>query len=74
MEAKRPDKGFYKRPRLLDHIGSGWAEEEEARSAAETLVRRTRSRSIRRVEGQAPEPDSVRERREVLRRPDDKDH
>lgn len=70
-EARRQDKGFLRKPRILDYIGSGRMQEDEARSTAETLVRRARSESMRRVEGPAPGPDSVRERREALHGPDE---
>jgi hypothetical protein len=69
-EARRQDRGFSRRPKILDYVGVGGAEEEEARAAAETLVRRARSQSMRRVEESwAPSPESVRERREALHGP-----
>ena len=71
-EARRQDRGFSKRPKILDYLGSGGAEEDEARASAETLVRRARTESMNRVEdSSAPDPNSVRERREALHGPDE---
>lgn len=68
-EAKRRDRGFLRRPRILDYLGAGGTEEAKARQTAETLVQRAREESGRRVEGPAPDPDAVRERREALHEP-----
>lgn len=62
MAQQRTDKGFRRRPKILDQLGAG--DEAQAREYAETLVRDTRSRTGRVVEGSAPDPDEVRERRE----------
>ena len=68
-EIRRRDGDLPRRPRILDYVGLGRTEEDGARSAAETLVRRARSESMRRVEGPAPDSDSVRGRREALHGP-----
>lgn len=70
-EARRHDRGFSKRPKILDYLGAGGLHEDDARQAATDLVRRARSDSGRSVEAPAPDPDAVRERREVLHGPDD---
>jgi hypothetical protein len=70
-ETRQRDRDFPRRPRILDYVGLGRVQEDEARSAAENLVRRVRSESMRRVEGTAPDPASVRERHEALHEPDE---
>lgn len=67
MAEKRQYREFFRRPRILDYIGSGGMDEHEARQAAEGLIRRARAESGRYIEGPAPEPEIVRERREALR-------
>ena len=58
------EAGFRRKPKLLDLIDSGGAPEAEAREIAETSVRHARSDASRFLEGPAPNPDKVRERRE----------
>ena len=66
MADSRPQqKGFSRRPKVLDYLGAGGMDEESARSMAEELVRRARSASGRTTEGPAPSPEAVRERREA---------
>jgi hypothetical protein len=57
-------RGISRRPRILDLLGAGRMPEDEARANAEALVRRARGGAGRGVEGPAPDPDEVRERRE----------
>ena len=66
------EKGFKKRPKVLDYLGVGGMDEEDARAVAEELVRSARSERSRMPEGPAPSPDVVRERREARQhsRPD----
>jgi hypothetical protein len=59
----RESKGISRRPKILDLLGAGPMSEEEARDVAESVVRSSRSSAGRTVEGTAPEPDEVRERR-----------
>jgi hypothetical protein len=66
-------KGFRRRPKMLDYLGTGGMEESEAREHAEGLVRRARHErhaggAGREVEGEAPDPGAVRERREARQR------
>lgn len=62
------ERGFKRRPRILDYLGAGNMEESEARDLACQLTRRARQESSRHVEGSAPDPDEVRERRESRQR------
>jgi hypothetical protein len=67
MAEPRPrERGISRRPRILDYIGAGGIEEAQAREYAEHMVRHARAEaSGRGVEGLAPDPDAVRERREA---------
>ena len=56
--------GISRRPRLLDLLGGGTTSEEVARENAEAVTRHARRDSSRVVEGPAPNPEMVRERRE----------
>lgn len=68
MAGRKPQKkGVSRRPRILDYIGAGGKEESEAREYARQMVRHARETAGRQVEGPAPEPDAVRERREAHR-------
>jgi hypothetical protein len=58
------EAGFRRRPRILDLIDAGGMPEAEAREIAEASVRHARSDAGRVLEGPAPNPDEVRERRE----------
>lgn len=62
------ERGFKRRPRILDYLGAGNMEESEARDLAYQLTRRARQESSRQVEGSAPDPGEVRERRESRQR------
>lgn len=70
-EARRQDRGFSRRPKILDYIGTGGLHEDDARQAAVDLVRAVREESGREVEAPAPDPEAVRERRKVLHGPDE---
>ena len=59
------EKGVSRRPKVLDYLGAGERDEEMARSHAEEFVRSARGSSGRLIEGPAPDPDAVRERREA---------
>jgi hypothetical protein len=61
----RESKGISRRPKILDLLGAGPMSEGDARDIAERVVRTSRSSRGRIVEGPAPEPDEVRERREA---------
>lgn len=63
-EPGREGSGFRRKPRLLELIDAGGTPEEEAREIAEDSVRHARSLSGRTLEGPAPNPGAVRERRE----------
>lgn len=63
-EPGRQEAGFRKKPRILDLIGADGVPEDEAREIAEDSVRHARSVTGRVVEGPAPDPDEVRERRD----------
>ena len=66
MADRRPqDKGFKRRPKVLDYLGAGGMDEESARAMADELVRYARSERSRTPEGPAPSSDVVRERREA---------
>lgn len=65
MTQPRESKGISRRPKILDLLGAGTMSEGEARDIAEGVVRTIRSSAGRTVEGHAPEPDEVRERREA---------
>ena len=58
-------KGFGSRPKILEYLGTGSMTEDAARELAEALVRRARSEGGRLIEGEAPPPNEVRERRET---------
>jgi hypothetical protein len=66
-EAKRQDRGFPRRPRILDYLGAGGMDESEARKYAQEMVRYTREMTEPQLEGPAPDPDTVREHSETLR-------
>jgi hypothetical protein len=68
MTERRPQdqRGFLRRPRLLDILGAGGMEEEQAHQIAHDFVRRARAESGRLVEGPAPDPADVHERRESV--------
>lgn len=66
-DRRAEDKGFRKRPRILDYLGAGGNSESDARDYAGRLVREARSSGGRLIEGQAPSPDEVRERRDSRR-------
>ncbi len=57
-------KGFRGRPKILDLLGAGGLDEEEARVYAREVVRIVRGGSHT-PEGTAPGPEAVRERREA---------
>lgn len=61
-------QGSSKRPRLLDYIGAGGMQEEDEKLFASNVVRHARSLAGREVEGPAPSPAAVRERRKALQR------
>lgn len=61
----RESRGVSRRPKILDQLGGGFLPEDVARSHAEAVVRLVRSGTGRTVEGPAPDPDEVRERREA---------
>ncbi len=65
MAERAPDKGFSKRPEILDLLGAGGMSEGEAREFSHEVVRNLRSLSYRHPEGPAPDPDEVREHREA---------
>jgi hypothetical protein len=66
MAERRPqERGVSRRPKILDYIGAGGMDEEQARHHAYEVVRRAREEGSRMPEGPAPSPDEVRERREV---------
>jgi hypothetical protein len=56
-------KGFRGRPLILDYVGGGALEEDEAQEEAREIVRHAREGSLPLTEGPAPDPDEVRERR-----------
>ena len=62
------EAGFRRKPRILDLIDAGGMPEAEAREIAEASVRYARSDAGRISEGPAPNPDKVRERRELRAR------
>lgn len=66
-EQRTEDKGFRRRPKILDYLGMGHLEEPKAREHSEVLVRDARARTGRLIEGPAPDPEEVRERRESRR-------
>lgn len=69
MAELRPQEGgSLKRPKVLDYVGAGGMEKDEARQLAHDVVRHVRELSGREFEGEAPDPDTVRERRESRRR------
>jgi hypothetical protein len=57
-------RGISRRPKILDLLGSGRVSEDDARDYAEGFVRDARSQVGRTIEGPAPDPEEVRERRE----------
>ena len=65
MAERGLDKGFRRRPKILDYLGAGHLPEDDARALAEGLVRDARERAARLIEGPAPGPEEVRERREA---------
>jgi len=67
MAERRPqERGVSRRPKILDYIGAGGHDEAQAREYAEHMVRHARAEAKgRSVEGPAPDPDTVRERREA---------
>lgn len=65
MAERAPDKGFSKRPEILDLLGAGGMNEGEAREFSYEVVRNLRGLSYRHPEGQAPDPDEVRKHREA---------
>ncbi len=69
MAELRPQEGgSLKRPKILDYVGAGGMEEDDAREHAHDLVRHAREFSGRILEGEAPDPDAVRKHREARRR------
>ena len=56
-------KGFRGRPLILDYVGAGGLEEDEAQEEAREIVRRVRENSHPFTEVPAPDPHEVRERR-----------
>jgi polyhydroxyalkanoate synthesis regulator phasin len=64
-EFGQQDKGFGSRPKILEYLGTGDLSQDNARGFASELVRRARSEGGRFVEGVAPAPGEVRERREA---------
>lgn len=67
-EARRQNRGFLRRPKILDYLGAGGMDEPEAREYAREMVRYTREMTDPQLEGPAPDPDAVREHREALQR------
>ena len=67
MAEPKESTGIERRPRILDTLGSGGLPEDQARSLAEDFVRHARDGAGRVLEGPAPDPDEVRERRESRR-------
>lgn len=67
--AKKEERGFARKPHLLDLIGTGGMPEEEADELAYRLVRRARGEiGAQPPEAEAPSPEEVRRRREARRR------
>ncbi len=65
-ERRSQERGVSRRPKILDYIGAGGHEESEARVYADGMVRHARAEaSGRSAEGSAPDPGTVRERREA---------
>lgn len=64
MAQPEESRGISRRPRILDLLGSGSAPEVQARDDAEAVVRAARGETSRTIEGSAPDPEEVRERRE----------
>ena len=64
-ERSPQEKGFSRRPRILDYIGAGGSSEDEARDFARDVVRQARSESFHYREAPAPDPEAVRQRREA---------
>lgn len=65
MAQPEESRGISRRPRILDFLGAGSVPEEEAQANAEGVVRFARGQASRTIEGPAPDPDEVRERREA---------
>ncbi|MBA3704128.1 MAG: hypothetical protein M3514_03820 [Actinomycetota bacterium] len=65
MAERASDKGFSKRPEILDLLGAGGMNEGEAREFSYEVVRNLRGLSYHHPEGQAPDPDEVRKHREA---------
>lgn len=67
--AKKEERGFARRPHILDLIGTGGMSEEEADEFACKVVREVRAQGAERVlEAPAPSPEEVRAGREARRR------
>jgi len=64
MAESRESRGISRRPMILDLLGAGRLPEEEARKGAGIVVGLVRRDGVRSIEGPAPDPDEVRERRE----------
>lgn len=62
------ERGIGSRPKLLDYIGAGGMEEDDEKLFASNVVRHARSLAGREVEGPAPGPAAVRERRAAKQR------
>jgi len=58
-------KGFRRRPIILDYVGAGNLNEDEAKEIAREVVRNARSGFERLTEGQAPDPEEVVDHREA---------
>lgn len=63
-EFEQQDRGFRKRPEILDYLGADGMDEYEARELAHRLIRRAREEEGRAIEGVAPAHERVRRRRE----------
>ena len=65
-ERSAQEKGFNRRPSILDYMGGGGSSEDEARDFARDVVRQARSEgSPHYPEAPAPDPEAVRQRREA---------
>ncbi len=64
-ERRTRGTGFSGRPKILDYLGAGGLDENQAREFAHDVVRELRGLGYHPPEAPAPDPDAVRERREA---------
>ncbi len=62
-ERRTEGTGFIGRPKILDHLGAGGLDEDQAREFAYEVVRGLRGQGYHSPEAPATDPDAVRERR-----------